>query len=444
METQTFPHDPILVKLLTAFKRISAPEPVIHDVMGFEKSYSELLADILRTRSEILRILPLSVLSKQNLLHDQYPYIFLLSKSGYEFLVGFFAIRALGGAPVPLGKSERCQLSTLKANRQCPASGILPEEAQIFLSKTKASCILFGQNCTEKATDICNFMRASGNSTLLATCPISSDTEPQVNMDVKIDDSITLDANGPGIVLFTSGTTGPPKAAVLPRRSLTLYNPVKPGSSGINWRAGHWIGGADSLIAPILAGQSLYCIGWNAAAEDILQAFINYHITFALFNPTLLRQMRDLIVGETGTLTEEVKKSYSTLFRGLSTIMCGGNGIEESVREFWFNLTGIPFENFYATTETGTIATRGISEPLVHIYFDLIPIISLTARVQGCIGTPVPEVEFKLSAGTVGEIRIKSPTMLTQYVITANKHSRAFLTMFQQLRWRRRENSSCL
>jgi malonyl-CoA/methylmalonyl-CoA synthetase len=105
METQTFPNDPMLVKFLIAFKQNSAPEPIIHDVMGFEKSYSELLADILRTRSEILRILPSSMLSKQNLLHDQYPYIFLLSKSGYEYLVGFFAIRAIGGAPVPLCKS---------------------------------------------------------------------------------------------------------------------------------------------------------------------------------------------------------------------------------------------------------------------------------------------------------------------------------------------------
>ncbi|KAL7932159.1 adenylate-forming enzyme AfeA [Trichoderma chlorosporum] len=390
METQTFPHDPILVKLLTAFKQISAPEPVIHDVMGFEKSYSELLADILRTRSEILQTLPSSGLSNQNLLHDEYPYIFLLSNSGYEFLVGFFAIRALGGAPVPL------------------ASGILPEEAHIILSKTKANCILFGKNCTEKAADICNFVKTSGNPSLLAPCPISSNTEPQTSMDLKIDDSTPLDPSGPGIVLFTSGTTGPPKAAVLPRRSLTLEYPVTPGSAGANWRAGHWIGGADSLIRPILAGQTLYCVGWNAAVKDILQAFTDHQITFALFNPTLLRQMRDLIAGETGILTEEVKNNYCTLFRGLSTIMCGGNGIEESVRQFWFDLTGLPFENFYASTEMGTIAIESISEPV------------------GCIGTPVPGVEVKLSSGVVGEIRIKSPTMLTHYIGDEEKTQAAF------------------
>jgi malonyl-CoA/methylmalonyl-CoA synthetase len=192
-------------------------------------------------------------------------------------------------------------------------------------------------------------------------------------MDVKIDDSMPLDINGPGIVLFTSGTTGPPKAAVLPRRSLTSEYLAKPGSAGINWRAGHWISGADTLIVPILAGQSLYCIGWNAAAEDILQAFTNHHITYALFNPTLLRKMKDLITGETGTLTEDANKSYCTLFRGLSTIMCGGNGIEESIQQFWVDLTGIPVENFYASTEIGTRAIGCISEPVVRLHFRIHP-----------------------------------------------------------------------
>jgi malonyl-CoA/methylmalonyl-CoA synthetase len=106
MEMLNFPQDPILVRLLIASQRTSDPEPVIHDVMGFTKGYPDLLADILLTRARALQSLPESALTKQGLLNDSFPYVFFLTESGYEFLVAFFAIRALGGAAMPLGKSR--------------------------------------------------------------------------------------------------------------------------------------------------------------------------------------------------------------------------------------------------------------------------------------------------------------------------------------------------
>lgn len=95
----------MLVQLLIASQNVAEPEPMIHDVMGFSKSYGHLLGDILATRERLLLQLPKTVLDQRSLLKEEFPYIFLFYQSAYEFLVGFFAIRALGGAAMPLCKS---------------------------------------------------------------------------------------------------------------------------------------------------------------------------------------------------------------------------------------------------------------------------------------------------------------------------------------------------
>lgn len=103
MSTQTFPQDPILERLVAAIQRVAEPAPLIHDVMGYSKGYPHLLGDILATRKRLLEQLPETVLQKNELLKDDFVYVFLLCQSGYEYLVGFFAIRAIGGAVMPLG-----------------------------------------------------------------------------------------------------------------------------------------------------------------------------------------------------------------------------------------------------------------------------------------------------------------------------------------------------
>ncbi len=108
-----FPQDPILVKLLDSPHRQSQSSPtVIHDVTyGFEKTYAELLDDILQTVHRLRNALPPSMLDEGGVFHvlrdDCSPYIGILVKSGYEFIVAFFAIRAIGGACMPIGKSPR-------------------------------------------------------------------------------------------------------------------------------------------------------------------------------------------------------------------------------------------------------------------------------------------------------------------------------------------------
>lgn len=251
-----------------------------------------------------------------------------------------------------------------------------------------------------------------------AGCLVSKDAEPQLATGISINSQQPLAPRGPGLVLLTSGTSGPPKCAVLPRQSLAAQYLAPPGGAGINCRPGHWIGAADGMLEPILTGQSLYCIGQRATVEEILQAFVNHRITHALFGPILLSRLRGLIVGPAGVLSDAARNKYGSMFRGLAAIRSGGSPIEPAVRQFWIDLTGLPVENFYASTESGIRACSSLAGEDVrdqHFFVARSVDIYLTC-LQGCIGLPVDGVEVKLSAEPVGEIRLRSASMFTQCV----------------------------
>lgn len=103
-DTHKLPHDPALVALLATARRVPETEVLIHDVVGFDKTYPELLADVLKTRDALRARLPLAALDERGLLHRDHGFVPVLSRSGYEFVVSFFAIRALGGVVMPLGE----------------------------------------------------------------------------------------------------------------------------------------------------------------------------------------------------------------------------------------------------------------------------------------------------------------------------------------------------
>jgi acyl-CoA synthetase (AMP-forming)/AMP-acid ligase II len=68
---------------------------------GIERTYHHLLSDILTLRKVLERQLSPSI--RQDLIEDKEVFVGLLIPGGYEFVVGFFAILALGAAVVPLG-----------------------------------------------------------------------------------------------------------------------------------------------------------------------------------------------------------------------------------------------------------------------------------------------------------------------------------------------------
>ncbi|CAM1509752.1 Fc.00g000870.m01.CDS01 [Cosmosporella sp. VM-42] len=386
-----FPSDPILTKLLQAAKETGNGRPIVHDAHGFVKNYSQLLGDILQTRDLIRQNLPPSVINDRGILHEETPYICVLALSGYEFLVAFFAIRALGGACIPF------------------SSGILPEEAWYFLSNAKSTCLLTGRGRTEQAGKIAVYAQEQGKTGITAL-PISCDAKPVDMNDLEVDGSLQVDSASPGLVLFTSGTTGPPKGAVLPKRCFAFQYMAKAGSASINYRPSHWIGGAEGLIEPLVTGAQVHAVKERAGAQEVWEIFKNYEINHVLFTPTLLRTMKEFYVEHITELPHEEREKYINGFRKMSKIACCSAMIAPSTLRFWVDLTGVPFENVYGSTEMGGAAMRA----------------SIHTRVKFSIGNPCPGVKIKLSKGDHGEIRCKNDWMITHYIGDAEATRSAF------------------
>ncbi|KAL9470884.1 hypothetical protein ACSS6W_008825 [Trichoderma asperelloides] len=383
-----FPNDLLLVQFLRSAKRCAGQGSCIYDQFGFEKTLEELIADILRMRDLMRQQLPASAFSERGIFKEETPYVAVLTRSGYEFIVAFFATRVLGGAAIPFG------------------SGILPEEARYFVDSAKSLCILAGKDCYEKAERIAAI---SGSLTDFkpVAIPISCDAEPVGAIDIAIDETLNMDPHGPGLVIFTSGTTGPPKGAVLPRICMVFQPDAPPNCQTVCFRPPHWLGGAISLIEPMLTGKKLHILKERAGVERIWEVLRSHHITGTGFTPGILREMKEWLEAR----SEDEQEEYIKAFKNIGVIHCAGAMVSPSVLKFWKNRTGLPFNNVYGSTEVGGLATFKCLDG--------------TQR-SDAIGVAFPGIKVKLTDGDHGEICVKSPFMLTHYIGDEEKTKAAF------------------
>ena len=96
------PNTPLFHKLLRLANR-SPPPIAIRDIRGgIEKTYLQLLSDVLSVRKALLDILDVKIL--RQLEQDTETYIALIAPGSYAYTVGFLAILSSGAAVVPIGK----------------------------------------------------------------------------------------------------------------------------------------------------------------------------------------------------------------------------------------------------------------------------------------------------------------------------------------------------
>lgn len=213
---------------------------------------------------------------------------------------------------------------------------------------------------TAKHTDV-----EAENLTLVAISSSNATAEPQ---HVEIDQSLVMEANGPGIIMLSSGTTGMPKCILLPRRCFFRPRPNDTNPIGLVYCPNHWMGGAATLVTPALWGWELRLIKVDIPAshraEIMLNAFQNYPISHIIFSPVILREIKELMVGNASltTLSSQKKTEIAGYFKSLTSITCASWMLEPSIRTFWTDLTGLPFVNMYSSTELGGSALVGVSQ----------------------------------------------------------------------------------
>jgi acyl-CoA synthetase (AMP-forming)/AMP-acid ligase II len=225
--------------------------------------------------------------------------------------------------------------------------------------------------------------------------------------------------NNIAVLLFTSGTTGAPKAAVLRHRHLASYVISTVEFMGADEDEvalvsvpPYHVAGTSAVLTSIYAGRRIVYLptftpeAWIAAARD-------EEITQAMVVPTMLGRMLDLLERSGEKLPHLRHLSYG-----------GGRMARPVIERALALLPHVDFVNAYGLTETSsTIAVLGPADHREAVTSDD----PARRRRLGSVGRPLPDlaVEIRAADGTVlgagesGEIWVRGDQVAGEYVGSA-------------------------
>lgn len=245
-----------------------------------------------------------------------------------------------------------------------------------------------------------------------------------------IDDKGTSDRafpdspDAPAVLLFTSGTSAEPKAAILEHDQLLAYifNTLEFASAGEDEAAivvvpPFHVAGVAAVLSNTYVGRRIVPVpGVRFSAEDWLVTARDEGVTHAMLVPTML-----------GKIVEAMEADESLRVPTLRALSYGGAKMHPSIlRRALVLFPEVDFVNAYGLTETSsTVAILGPDDHRLALYSDE-PL--FTARL-GSVGQPVPGIEFRIvgeSGETLGpdepgEILIKGDQVGGKYVGTDSK-----------------------
>jgi malonyl-CoA/methylmalonyl-CoA synthetase len=255
---------------------------------------------------------------------------------------------------------------------------------------------------------------------ILPNLPESPSRSP---LDMCMSSDPPLDDRAPGLVIFTSGTTGRPKG-VVHRRSYAHETALAIGEGYdvdhndvlLHLLPVHHTTGLGTSFFPFLCAGA--CIEFRGAgsfdAAWVWDRWLQGGLTVLSAVPTIFMRLKWHFERVIAKLPAEQQLPYVAAAQQFRAFLCGSSALQDNVQDFWTGMRqGMPILTRYGATEF-----PGCLKVPANMDHKLLP--------RGCVGVPVPGLSIKLSDGDEGELLVKSPYMFSKYlhdrVATLNAH----------------------
>lgn len=251
------------------------------------------------------------------------------------------------------------------------------------LERTSPATVVAGEGVAERIAHVPG-LTVVGRADFLAA------TEDE---SIEPSDGWGCDPDGTAVLLFTSGTTGDPKAAVLRHRNLAAYliDSVEFGSAPRDECAvvsvpPYHVAAVSSVLSTTYAGRRVVQLE-RFDAEAWVGTVRRESVTHAMVVPTMLRRILDVLEGDGEGLPS------------LRSLAYGGGPMPRPVVERALALLpGVDLVNAYGLTETSsTITVLGPDDHRAAFASDD-P--AVRARL-GSVGRPLPGIEVSVRDGEI-------------------------------------------
>ncbi|KIW59750.1 hypothetical protein PV05_00021 [Exophiala xenobiotica] len=358
---------------------------------GYTANYAQFLTDVLNLRNVLRSSLSPEVVARLD--RDEEVFVNLLGPAGYEFTVAFLALIALGAVTVPISPD-------------------LPvKEASYFATKSRAVAVITAKRSVALGQSLERWMQSSGQPQYRFIEITPHVMQPCLDPDqFLVSSDPYLDLNRSGLVIFTSGTTGPPKGAVK-RRGFLIdvaigfgdQHGIREGDVVLHTLPVHHATGITVTLLPFLwVGGHIefrsgsFDVPWTW--ERIRQGGLTYFSGV----PTIYMRLMAYYEQHLSKLPPDQLDAYKKGANGFRAMLCGTSALPRPLQQKWTKLrNGRSILTRYGGTEfangfTVTPWAKGVPD--------------------GSVGERAAGTDLYLSNGDEGEILTRSPIMFSKYV----------------------------
>ena len=224
------------------------------------------------------------------------------------------------------------------------------------------------------------------------------------------------DGDDPTAIMFTSGTTGPPKGVMLGHDSFSSYvlSNVSPADPDVEERnlltvPMYHVAGLQAMMAGVYGGRTLV-IQRQFEAAEWMSLVESERVDRAMLVPTMLKMLMD-------------HRDFSKYDLGsLRVITYGAAPMPlEVIRRAIESFPGVQFVNAFGQTETASTIT--MLSPQDHVLEGSPEEVERKARRLASIGRPLEDVEVRIvdeegddvAQGEVGEIVARGERLMSGY-----------------------------